>query len=81
MQDTMRLYRSLFGTRAYLRSICEGAAADRPRPASSGLRSSVAGLASPERGRANPSAISRTLNPIAHKGASFDDVAPAVSDR
>jgi hypothetical protein len=26
MQDTMRLYRTLFGTRAYRRSICEGAA-------------------------------------------------------
>jgi hypothetical protein len=26
MQDTMRLYRTLFGTRAYVRSICEGAA-------------------------------------------------------
>ena len=26
MQDTMRLYRTLFGTRAYLRSLCEGAA-------------------------------------------------------
>jgi hypothetical protein len=26
MQDTMRLYRTLFGTRAYLRSVCEGAA-------------------------------------------------------
>src|SRR6478672_7613985 len=58
--------------------ICEGVSADRPRPASSGLRSPVAGLASPERRRANPSAISRTLNPIAHKGASSDDVTPAV---
>ena len=26
MQDTMRLYRTLFGTRAYVRSVCEGAA-------------------------------------------------------
>src|SRR5689334_19185927 len=26
MQDTMRLYRTLFATRAYLRSLCEGAA-------------------------------------------------------
>src|SRR4051794_40676959 len=26
MQATMRLYRTLFGTRGYLRSICEGAA-------------------------------------------------------
>jgi hypothetical protein len=26
MQDTMRLYRTLFGTRAYVRSICEGVA-------------------------------------------------------
>src|ERR1700720_246551 len=61
--------------------ICEGISADRPRPASSGLRSPVAGLASPDRRRANPNAISRRLNPIAHKGACSDDVAPAVPDR
>src|SRR6266446_7689947 len=61
--------------------ICEGVSADRPRPASSGLRSPVAGLASPDRRRANPSAISTALNPIAHKGACFDDVTPTLADR
>src|SRR5271169_1112664 len=61
--------------------ICEGVSADRPRPASRGPRSRVAGLASPDRRRANPSAISRALNPIAHEGARSDDVTPAVADR
>src|SRR6202022_1063549 len=61
--------------------ICEGVSADRPRPASSGLRSPVAGLASPDRRRANPSAISRALNPIVHKGARSDDVTLAVPGR
>src|SRR6266436_5860317 len=61
--------------------ICEGVSADRPGPASSGLRSPVAGLASPDRRRANPNAISRALNPIAHKGACSDDVTPALADR
>src|ERR1700730_6102929 len=61
--------------------ICEGASADGPRPDSSGLRSLVAGLASPDCRLANPSTISRTLSPIAHKGARSDDVTPAVPDR
>src|SRR5438045_2247688 len=61
--------------------ICEGVSADRPRPASSGLRSLVAGLATTDRRRANPSTISRALNPIAHKGMCSDDVTPAVADR
>src|ERR1700738_4582719 len=60
--------------------ICEGVSADRPRPASSGLRSPVAGLASPDRRRANPNAISRALNTMAHKGA-CSDVTPALADR
>jgi hypothetical protein len=61
--------------------IWEGVSADRPWPASSGLRSSVAVFASPDRRRENPSAISRALSPIAHKGACADDVTPAIADR
>jgi hypothetical protein len=59
----------------------QGISPDRPWPASSGLRSSVAGFASPDRRRENPSAISRALSPIAHKGACADDVTRAIADR
>ena len=61
--------------------ICDGVSADRPRSASIDLRSPVARLASPDRRRANPSAISGALNPIAHKGARSDDITPTVPDR
>src|ERR1700724_3603677 len=60
---------------------CEGLSADRPRPTSGDRRSPVTGLASPDRRRANPSAISRALNPMTHKRPCSDDVTPAVADR
>jgi hypothetical protein len=56
----------------------QGISPDRPWPASSGLRSSVAGFASPDRRRENPSAISRALSPIAHRAHALMTLRPQL---
>ena len=57
--------------------ISEGVSADRPRPVSPCVRSSLAGRASPDRRRVNPNAISRALNPIVHNVACSDALTSA----